>query len=54
MKKNTITACLCLVLSVAVMVYSGMNFLAARELPLPRMGTQRYRGEDAFRMVRRT
>ena len=38
MKKNTITACLCLVLSVAVMVYSGMNFLAARELPLPEWG----------------
>lgn len=38
MKKNTITACLCLALSVAIMVYSGMNFLAARELPLPEWG----------------
>ena len=38
MKKNTITACLCLVLAVAIMAYSGMNFLAARELPLPEWG----------------
>ena len=38
MKKNTITACLCLVLAVAIMVYSGMNFLAARELPMPEWG----------------
>ena len=30
MKKNTITACLCLALSVAIMIYTGLNFLAAR------------------------
>ena len=38
MKKNTITACLCLALSVAIMIYTGLNFLAARELPLPEWG----------------
>ena len=38
MKKNKITACLCLALSIAIMVYSAMNFLAARELPLPEWG----------------
>lgn len=38
MKKNKITATLCLVLSVAIMVVTGRNFLSVRELPLPEWG----------------
>ena len=36
--KSLITAVLSLALAVAVMVYTGMNFLAARELPMPEYG----------------
>ena len=37
-KKNYLTATLSLVLAVAIMVVTGMNFLAARELPMPKEG----------------
>ena len=37
-KKNYITAALSLALAVAIMVYTGMNFLAARDLPWPEQG----------------
>lgn len=37
-KKNYISAAICLVVAVAVMVSTSMSFLAARELPLPEWG----------------
>ena len=37
-KKNYISAAICLVVAVAVMVSTSMSFLAARELPLPECG----------------
>ena len=37
-KKNYISAVICLVVAVAIMAYTGANFLAARELPLPEWG----------------
>lgn len=37
-KKNYISAAICLAVSVCIMVYSSMNFLAARELPMPIAG----------------
>ncbi len=36
-KKNYISAAICLAVSVAVMIYSGMNFIAAREIPMPKV-----------------
>lgn len=38
MKKEHITATICLAASVAIMITSSMNFLAAREIPLPEKG----------------
>ena len=37
-KKNYISAAACLAVSIAIMVYTSFNFLAARELPLPMEG----------------
>lgn len=37
-KKNYISAAICLAVSVAIMVVTGQNFLAARELPMPMEG----------------
>ena len=37
-KKNYISATLCLLVAIAVMVVTSMNFLAAREVPLPMEG----------------
>ena len=37
-KKNYVTAALCLVVAVAIMIGTGMNFLAARNVPLPKEG----------------
>lgn len=37
-KKNYISAALCLAVSVAIMISTSMNFLAAREVPLPEWG----------------
>jgi len=37
-KKNYISAAICLVAAVAIMISTGMNFLAAREVPLPEQG----------------
>ena len=37
-KRNLLTACLSLVLALAICVATGMNFLKARELPLPMNG----------------
>jgi len=37
-KKNYISAAICLIASVAIMISTGMNFLAAREVPLPEWG----------------
>lgn len=37
-KKNYITAAICLAVSVAIMIVTGMNFLAARNVPLPKEG----------------
>lgn len=37
-KKNYISATLCLVVAIAIMVYTGQNFLAARNVPLPQNG----------------
>ena len=48
MKKNTITACLCLALSVAIMIYTGHELSCGTRAAAARMGTQCYRGEDAF------
>ena len=36
--KRIITACLCLALSIVVCCVTGVNFLAARELPMPVKG----------------
>lgn len=38
MKKQYISATVCLLVSISIMVYSGMNFLAARNLPMPKEG----------------
>ncbi len=38
MKKNHISATICLAAAIAIMVYTSMNFLAARKLPLPKEG----------------
>ena len=37
-KKNYITAALSLALAVAIMIYTGMNFMAARDIPWPEQG----------------
>ena len=37
-KKNYISAALCLAVSIAIMIGTSMNFLAAREVPLPEWG----------------
>lgn len=37
-EKNYITGAIALAISVAVMVYTGMNFLAARNVPMPKNG----------------
>ena len=37
-KKNYISAAICLAVSIAIMIGTGMNFLAAREVPLPMEG----------------
>jgi len=37
-KKNYISAAICLAVSVAIMISTGMNFLAAREVPMPEKG----------------
>lgn len=37
-KKNYISAAICLAVSIAIMIGTSMNFLAARELPLPMEG----------------
>ena len=37
-KKNYISAAACLAVSIAIMVYTSFNFLAARELPMPMEG----------------
>ena len=37
-KKNYISAALCLAVSIAIMIGTSFNFLAARELPLPMEG----------------
>ena len=37
-KKNYLTAALCLIVAVAIMIATGMNFLAARNVPLPKEG----------------
>lgn len=37
-KKNYFTAALCLIVAVAIMIVTGMNFLAARNVPLPKEG----------------
>ena len=37
-KKNYITAGLSLALAVAIMIYTGMNFMAARDIPWPEQG----------------
>ena len=37
-KKNYISAAICLAVSIAIMIGTSMNFLAARELPLPEWG----------------
>ena len=42
-KKNYISAAICLVVAVAVMVSTSMSFLAARELPLPEWGPVEHR-----------
>lgn len=38
MKKEHISATICLTVSVAIMVVTSMNFLAAREVPMPKNG----------------
>lgn len=37
-KKNYISAAICLAVSVAIMIVTSMNFLAARDVPLPEKG----------------
>ena len=37
-KKNYISAAICLAVSVAIMIVTSMNFLAARDVPLPEWG----------------
>ena len=37
-KKNYISAAICLAVSVAIMISTSMNFLAAREIPMPEEG----------------
>ena len=37
-KKNYISAAICLAVSIAIMIGTSMNFLAARELPMPEWG----------------
>ena len=37
-KKNYISAAICLAVSIAIMIGTSMNFLAARELPMPKNG----------------
>ena len=37
-KKNYISAAACLVVAIAIMISTSINFLAAREVPLPMEG----------------
>lgn len=39
--RRIITACICLLTAVSVMVYTGLNFLAARNVPLPQIDTDK-------------
>lgn len=37
-KKNYISAAICLIVAVAIMIYTGINFLEARKVPMPEWG----------------